>query len=943
MTQIITHEIVVAYAQCPLKAFLLLRSEDQGTQHEYVQLIEEHARRNWIRYLDTIKQEHFTVRSGNAVDLTIGEDVLIDVPLKYQDLEADSCVLYKTNQRSSFGNFSYTPTITVGTHQVIKEQKLTLLFAGYVLGKMQKQLPLSGTIVGADGQTHKVGLESANRTLNPIVDTLRGWAGGSPSTHPQMILNKHCSLCQFQRGCLDQAEKDDNLSLLDRITIKKIQQYQKKGIFTVTQLSYLFKARRRRKLRSKAPVSFKVELQALALRTGKIYIQELPELPRHEVELFLDIEGLPDQDLHYLIGLMINAPGNRSYYSFWANTPEDERQMWDEALEKINEYPEAPIYHYGSYEPRAIDRFAQKYMTDCEVLKKRFVNLNASIYGKVYFPTRSNALKVLGKYIGATWTSPDASGLQSLVWRHRWEESRESQHQEMLVTYNREDCEALCLLAEELSKIIKSADAHVNIDFADRPKQHSTELGSEIHDKFQSILRYAHADYDKNRVSIRPQQSTTGTEGKKRSGVKGHKGSTRIAPSKAETVIRVMPKRICPKHKGEPLEKTGKIAEKSIINLRFTKTGCRKTVAKYVGTQGYCRKCLRHYPPLKIKDLGSQHFGHAFQAWVIYQRIVLRLPYRIILQEIDDLFNERMSEGTLINFIGYFAEYYGATEKFLMRRIWESPFVHVDETLINIQGVDHYVWVFTNGTYVVFRMTETRESTIVHKLFSDYKGVLISDFYGGYDAVTCRQQKCLVHLIRDLNNDLWDNPYNRGYEAFVNEVKHLLVPIFEAEEQYGLKRRHLGKFGKSVDRFYLENIDKASSNCELIAKYQKRFQRYRDNLFVFLEEDGIPWHNNTAENAIRHLAVQRKISGTFFKRVAPQYLLLLGIAQTCRFQEKSLLKFFLSEEIDIDKFKAAKRIKRSFVGPLKDIGGHNPRINESSPNNELNQTAIRTP
>ncbi|MEK7699649.1 MAG: TM0106 family RecB-like putative nuclease, partial [Planctomycetota bacterium] len=411
-----------------MKAFLLLRSEDQGTQHEYVRLIEEHARRNWIRYLDIIKQEHPTVRFGNDVDLTIGEDVLIDVPLKFRDLKADSCILYKTNQVSSFGNFSYTPMIIVGTHQITKEQKLALLFVGYVLGKMQKQLPLSGTIVGTDGQTHKVGLESAARTLKPIVDTLRGWAVGPPSTPPQIILNKHCSLCQFQMGCLEQAEKDDNLSLLDRITTKKIRQYQKKGIFTVTQLSYLFKPRRRRKLRSKAPVSFKVELQALALRTGKIYIQELPELPRQEVELFLDIEGLPDQDLHYLIGLMINTPGNRSYYSFWADTPEDERQMWDEALEKMNEYPESPIYHYGSYELRAIDRFTQKYMTDCEVLKKRFVNLNASIYGKVYFPTRSNALKVLGKCIGATWTSPDASGLQSLVWRHRWEESRESQH-----------------------------------------------------------------------------------------------------------------------------------------------------------------------------------------------------------------------------------------------------------------------------------------------------------------------------------------------------------------------------------------------------------------------------------------------------------------------------------------------------------------------------------
>jgi len=106
----------------------------------------------------------------------------------------------------------------------------------------------------------------------------------------------------------------------------------------------------------------------------------------------------------------------------------------------------------------------------------------------------------------------------------------------------------------------------------------------------------------------------------------------------------------------------------------------------------------------------------------------------------------------------------------------------------------------------------------------------------------------------------------------------------------------------------------------LVAKYQKRFQRYRDSLFIFIELDGIPWHNNTAENAIRPLAVQRKISGTFFKNVAPQFLLLLGIAQTCKFQGKSLLKFFLAEEIDIDKFKVTKRIKiSSIVDQSKEI------------------------
>ena len=895
--------------------------------HEYVRLLEEKAYRNRIKYLNRIEQEHPGVSVGNAADLLSGEDVLLQVPLQFHDLSAECDVLKKAHRGSSLSSHSYEPMIVVGTYQVMKEQKLALFFVGYVLGQLQNQLPTAGTILGADGHAHKVGMESANRTLMPMVKSLRQWTGSSPSTPPPVILNKHCSTCQFRKGCLEQAEKDDDLSLLDRVTPKIIRKYQKKGIFTVTQLSYVFKPRRSRKRGKKAPISFRVELQALALRTGKIYIQELPTLLRREVEIFLDFEGIPDQNFHYLIGLLINERGNRSYHSFWANTLEDEQRIWAEALQKINEHPEAPIYHYGSYEPRAIDRLAQKYQSDCTALKNRLVNLNASIYGKVYFPTRSNNLKELGKLIGASWTAPDASGLQSLVWRHRWEEIGESQYQEMLVTYNQEDCEALWFLLEELSKIIANADAHKNIDFADQPKQHATELGHQIHEDFQSIIRYTHADYDKKRVSIRPQQSTTGTVESKRDGVKGHQTYRRIIPLKSDTIIQVAPQRTCPKHNGESLETSEKVAEKFIINLRFTKTGCRKTVTKYVGAQGYCKKCYKHYPPPKIEELGRQSFGHAFQAWVIYQRIVLRLPYRSILQEMEDIFNERVSDGTLINFIKYFAEYYATTEKLSIQRLLESPFIHADETPINIQGVDHYVWVFTNGKHVVFRMTETREAAIAHEFLSGYKGVLISDFYGGYDAITCRQQKCLVHLIRDLNNDLWNDPYNRVYEAFVSEVKNLLIPIFEAEKKYGLKKWHLSKFSKCVSRFYQDNIDKEPSSCELAAKYQKRFQRYRDSLFTFLELDGIPWHNNTAENALRHLAVQRKISGTFFKKVAPQYLLLLGIAQTCRFQDKSLLKFFLSEEIDIDKFKAPKHIKTSsIIGRPKDIGEQDPSI-----------------
>src|SRR5207245_1646827 len=113
------------------------------------------------------------------------------------------------------------------------------------------------------------------------------------------------------------------------------------------------------------------------------------------------------------------------------------------------------------------------------------------------------------------------------------------------------------------------------------------------------------------------------------------------------------------------------------------------------------------------------------------------------------------------------------------------------------------------------------------------------------------------------------------------------------------------------DQFYERVITDRTYHSDLTIKYQSRFKRYRQSLFTFLEHDGIPWNNNTAERAIRHLAVQRKISGYFFKSVAPKYLLMLGITQTCRFQGKSLLKFLMSGEKDIDKFKTAKPISRS--------------------------------
>jgi hypothetical protein len=153
----------------------------------------------------------------------------------------------------------------------------------------------------------------------------------------------------------------------------------------------------------------------------------------------------------------------------------------------------------------------------------------------------------------------------------------------------------------------------------------------------------------------------------------------------------------------------------------------------------------------------------------------------------------------------------------------ESPFIHADETKINIGGVNWYAWVFTDGKHVVFRLTESREATIVHELLSGYSGILISDFYAGYDSVKCGgQQKCWVHLIRDLNNDLWGAPFDTEFEAFVLEVKNLIVPILATIDKNGSQARNLSGFKENVEQFYKKSIDHVYKS-DLTRKYQKRF------------------------------------------------------------------------------------------------------------------------
>jgi len=79
---------------------------------------------------------------------------------------------------------------------------------------------------------------------------------------------------------------------------------------------------------------------------------------------------------------------------------------------------------------------------------------------------------------------------------------------------------------------------------------------------------------------------------------------------------------------------------------------------------------------------------------------------------------------------------------------------------------------------------------------------VISDFYSGYDSLACSQQKCLVHLMRDINQELLWNPYDEVLQSITKPFGILLRAIVETVDTHGLKSRYLQSHERDVATFF---------------------------------------------------------------------------------------------------------------------------------------------
>jgi len=318
----ITGSLFEAGLKCLTRCFFLsLGEHGAGNAYaDWVRIKRDSYRREGIKGL-TERAEYKECISGLPGKLTQESAVwriAADVLAHAQNLESCIHSIERIPPKGGSNPERFIPIRFISFNKLTKYDKLLLAFDALVLSKMLDCEVRIGKIIHGDNHTTlKVNTSSLAKEVRRLIKKIdEMFSNHSP---PDLVLKRHCGECEFQDRCRLKAIEKDDISLLAGMTEKERRKYNSKGIFTITQLSYTFRPRRRsNRLRDKQE-KYHHSIKALAIREKKIHIVGNPEIRIDATPIYLDVEGIPDRNFYYLIGMRIGNNHSIIQHSLWAD------------------------------------------------------------------------------------------------------------------------------------------------------------------------------------------------------------------------------------------------------------------------------------------------------------------------------------------------------------------------------------------------------------------------------------------------------------------------------------------------------------------------------------------------------------------------------------------------------------------------------------------------
>ena len=384
---------------------------------------------------------------------------------------------------------------------------------------------------------------------------------------------------------------------------------------------------------------------------------------------------------------------------------------------------------------------------------------------------------------------------------------------------------------------------------------------------------------------------------KKRGGLFGHIGWFRKKP---KTIDRVEEIRLdkCPCCGSKDLtecEKTHDHIQEDIILPKIETTLYRKH--RY-----YCKHCKTVVSSKGKAEIPASRIGPKAKAFAAFLRFGIKISERDVALFFRRAFNLKIASSSIGGFMEALKKEALPVYNDLLSSLKKGSFIHADETGQPLDGINHWLWKLSNKKICYSHIDKGRGQAVVEKLLGDkYSGVLISDFLSAYNKIKAKaKQRCLAHISRDLDKvmEYWHD--DKEIMRYCDRLKKIFEDAIQLYREYK---------GKGWDADYrrrreliapaLKDFNFPNPNKRILNRFAKRLKRHKDEMLTFLHYKDIDYHNNHAEQQIRHDVIFRKITyGNRSIGGAENHSVIMSILQTAKLNsidpldaiEKILLK-----------------------------------------------------
>ncbi len=288
-------------------------------------------------------------------------------------------------------------------------------------------------------------------------------------------------------------------------------------------------------------------------------------------------------------------------------------------------------------------------------------------------------------------------------------------------------------------------------------------------------------------------------------------------------------------------------------------------IDEHRGLAYWCSTCQKiHYAPFPPEVEKGQLLGPRLTVLVAYMKGVCHCSFSTIRRFFRDVLKVRISRGQLAKTIAKVTESMKSAYAELVGALPLQPYVRSDETGHKESGKRFWTWCFRADLFTLFWVDRSRGSQVLYEVLgADFGGVLGCDYFSAYrkymSELDLRVQFCLAHLIRDMKylttlSDKRTQAYGQRLLDTIREMFRTLHRRDELTEQ--TVERRLAAARETI----LAQATKRVPTSREAQNMAKRFRKHGDAFFEFITTPGIDPTNNLAEQAIRFVVLDRKIT-----------------------------------------------------------------------------------